>query len=98
MKAFGDFSESDTDISFVSSERPSTDRNSSVFFDSFVDSSRNSRISSSTDHSIGSMRLGIKWSDRTTPHEFSSVSQESGRSSCSSQNLVKPITLSHMEG
>ncbi|EOY26252.1 Kinase protein with adenine nucleotide alpha hydrolases-like domain, putative isoform 1 [Theobroma cacao] len=87
MKAFGDFSESDTDISFVSSERPSTDRNSSVFFDSFVDSSRNSRISSSTDHSIGSMRLGIKWSDRTTPHEFSSVSQESGRSSCSSQNL-----------
>ncbi|XP_022723812.1 U-box domain-containing protein 35-like [Durio zibethinus] len=87
MTAFGDFSESDTDISFVSSDRPSTDRNSSLFFDSFIDSSRNSRLSSSTDQSIGSMRLGTKWNDHISPQNFSSISQESGRSSCSSQNL-----------
>ncbi|XVF26480.1 hypothetical protein REPUB_Repub14bG0020000 [Reevesia pubescens] len=87
-RAFGDFSESDTDISFVSSDRPSTDRNSSLFFDSFIDSSRNSRISSSTDHSIGSMRLGIRWTDQSSPQYFSSISQDSARSSsCSSQNL-----------
>ncbi|XP_039023414.1 U-box domain-containing protein 52-like [Hibiscus syriacus] len=80
MKAFGDFPESDTDISFVSSDRPSTDRNSSLLFDSFLDSSRHSRLSSSTDYSIGSMPLGIRWSDPQ-------MSQESSRTSCSSQNL-----------
>ncbi|KAK8664993.1 hypothetical protein V6N13_084759 [Hibiscus sabdariffa] len=80
IKDFGDFAESDTDISFVSSDRPSTDRNSSLMFDSFVDSSRNSRFSTSTDHSIGSMPLAIRWSDPQ-------LSQESGRTSCSSQNL-----------
>ncbi|XWS20590.1 hypothetical protein CRYUN_Cryun31cG0115500 [Craigia yunnanensis] len=88
-RAFGDLSDSDTDISFVSSDRPSTDRNSSLFFDSFMDSSRSSRISCSTDNSLGSMRSGIRWNDqRISPHDFSSMSQESGRSSsCSSQNL-----------
>ncbi|XWS19217.1 hypothetical protein CRYUN_Cryun32bG0111900 [Craigia yunnanensis] len=86
MRAFGDFSESDTDISFVSSGRPSTDRNS-LFFDSFIDSSQNSRISTSTDHSQGSMRLGMRWTDQNSQQNFSSISQESGRSSCSSQNL-----------
>ncbi|KAK8496255.1 hypothetical protein V6N13_130347 [Hibiscus sabdariffa] len=80
MKAFADFAESDTDISFVSSDRPSTDRNSSLLFDSFVDSSRNSWLSTSTDHSIGSVPSGIRWSDPQ-------MSQESARTSCSSQNL-----------
>ncbi|XP_022720880.1 U-box domain-containing protein 35-like [Durio zibethinus] len=85
MKAFADFSESDTDISFVSSDRPSTDRNSSLLFDSFIDSSQNSRISSSTDRSLGSMCSGIRWNDQhISTHDFSSVSHES---SCSSQNL-----------
>ncbi|OMO49948.1 hypothetical protein COLO4_38279 [Corchorus olitorius] len=64
MRAFGDFSESDTDISFVSSGRPSTDRNSSLMFDSFIDSTRNSRISTSTDHSLGSMRSAMRWNER----------------------------------
>ncbi|XVF86253.1 hypothetical protein PTKIN_Ptkin18bG0025800 [Pterospermum kingtungense] len=83
MRAFGDSSESDTDISFVSSDRPSIDRNS-LLFDSFIDSNR---LSSSTDQSHGSMRSGIRWIDhRASP--LSSMSQESGRSSsCSSQNL-----------
>ncbi|KAE8673401.1 F17F16.3 protein [Hibiscus syriacus] len=82
MKAFGDFPESDTDISFVSSDRPSTDRNSSLLFDSFLDSSRHSRLSCSTDYSIGSIPLGIRWSDPQMSHE-------SSRTSCSSQNLVE---------
>ncbi|XVF23299.1 hypothetical protein REPUB_Repub13aG0025300 [Reevesia pubescens] len=86
MRAFADFSESDTDISFVSTDRPSTDRSSSLFFDSFIDSSRNSRLSSSTDQSLGSMRLGMR-TEQSSPQNFSSISQESGRSSCSSQNL-----------
>ncbi|XVF74923.1 hypothetical protein PTKIN_Ptkin13bG0149100 [Pterospermum kingtungense] len=87
MRAFGDLSESDADISFVSSDRPSTDRNSSLFFDSFIDSSLHSQISTSTDQSLGSMRLGIRWSDRSSQPNFSSISHDSGRSSCSSQNL-----------
>ncbi|KAK8481029.1 hypothetical protein V6N11_021485 [Hibiscus sabdariffa] len=49
MKDFGDFAELDTDISFVSSDKPNTDRNSSLMFDSFVDCNRNSRFSTSTD-------------------------------------------------
>ncbi|XVE66139.1 hypothetical protein DITRI_Ditri08aG0056400 [Diplodiscus trichospermus] len=87
MRAFADFPDSDTDISFVSSDRPSTERNSSLFFDSFIDSSRNSWLSSSTDQSLGSMRLGIRWNDYNSPQNFSSISQESERSSYSSQNL-----------
>ncbi|XVE91134.1 hypothetical protein DITRI_Ditri20bG0130400 [Diplodiscus trichospermus] len=85
-RAFGDFSESDTDISFVSSDRPSTDRNSSLLFDSFIDSSRSSRISCCTERSLGSILSGTRWNDNRGC-DLSLVSQESGRSSCSSQNL-----------
>ncbi|KAK5791894.1 hypothetical protein PVK06_033007 [Gossypium arboreum] len=88
LKAFADYPESDTDISFVSSDRPSTDRNSSLMFDSFIDSTKNSRLSTSTDYSMGSLRSGARWSESNIPPQnFSSVSFESGRSSCSSQNL-----------
>ncbi|TYI59003.1 hypothetical protein E1A91_D10G002800v1 [Gossypium mustelinum] len=88
LKAFADYPESDTDISFVSSDRPSTDRNSSLLFDSFIDSTKNSRLSTSTDYSMGSLRSGARWSESNIPPQnFSSVSFESGRSSCSSQNL-----------
>lgn len=90
LKAFADYPESDTDISFVSSDRPSTDRNSSLMFDSFIDSTKNSRLSTSTDYSMGSLRSGVRWSESNVPpHNFSCVSFESGRSSCSSQNLVR---------
>ncbi|KAK9022467.1 hypothetical protein V6N11_002727 [Hibiscus sabdariffa] len=85
MRAFGDLSESDTDISFVSSDRPSTDH-SSLFFDSFIDSSRNMRLSNCTDNSIGSMRSGLRWPDRNSQLDYSPPSSESGRSS-SAQNL-----------
>lgn len=87
-KSFADFSESDTDISFVSSSRPSTDCASSVLLD-YSDSARTSRLSTNSDQSIGSIRLGPRFTDQSNLHEFSSISQESGRTSCScsSQNL-----------
>jgi len=85
-KSFADFSETDTDISFVSSGRPSIDHNSTMFID-LTDSAPNSRISNASDHSIGSMRLGIRFTDKNALHDFSSISEDSGRCSCSSQNL-----------
>ncbi|KAE8700582.1 hypothetical protein F3Y22_tig00110556pilonHSYRG00350 [Hibiscus syriacus] len=86
-RAFADLSESDTDISFVSSDRPSTDCGSSFLFDSFIDSIRNLRLSNCTDISVGSMRTGMRWADCSSQFDFSQPSIDSGRSSCSSQNL-----------
>ncbi|XP_038713465.1 U-box domain-containing protein 35-like [Tripterygium wilfordii] len=88
FKTLMDFSESDTDISFISSDRPSTDRTSSVGFD-FTDSGRTSWISTSSEHSFGSIRLGPRFMDLSSPNAFSTISQESGTTSysCSSQGL-----------
>ncbi|KAK7262045.1 hypothetical protein RIF29_28373 [Crotalaria pallida] len=78
-----DFAESDTDISFVSSERPSSGRSSSVY--DFIESGRTSRVSTSSEHSFGSARLGLKFNDPISPDL--SFSQESGTTfSYSSQN------------
>ncbi|KAI5336516.1 PREDICTED: U-box domain-containing [Prunus dulcis] len=83
----GGFSESESDISFISSERASTDRASSVTYD-FMDTNRG-RLSTSSDQSFGSMRQGPKFADLSSLHDFSSVSHESNltSSSWSSQNL-----------
>ncbi|KAL6504053.1 hypothetical protein OROGR_025976 [Orobanche gracilis] len=80
-KIFGDLSESDTDISFVSSDRPSmdkisTDRISGVLFDS-IDFCRTSRVSTSSESSFGSMRSGAKGSELSSFTDFSSSSIES---------------------
>ncbi|GFP82819.1 U-box domain-containing protein 34 [Phtheirospermum japonicum] len=75
-KMFGDLLESDTDISFVSSDRPSTDRVSGVLFDS-IDSCRTSRVSTSSESSFGSMRSGTKGSELSSFTDFSSSSIES---------------------
>ncbi|KAL6578041.1 hypothetical protein OROMI_010369 [Orobanche minor] len=80
-KIFGDLSESDTDISFVSSDRPSTDkistdRISGVLFDT-IDSCRTSRVSTSSESSFGSMRSGTKGSELNSFTDFSSSSIES---------------------
>ncbi|XP_044496505.1 U-box domain-containing protein 52-like [Mangifera indica] len=85
-KSFGVFSELDSDISFISSGRPSTEHSSPMVYD--IDLSQPTRLSTSSDQSFGSERLGIKFNDRN-PHEFSFMSQESGRTSCScsSQNV-----------
>ncbi|GAB2220015.1 hypothetical protein Drorol1_Dr00007656 [Drosera rotundifolia] len=76
-KSFGDLSELDTDISFVSSERTSVDLISPMHYDCMDGSRFSPRISFSSDQSSGSMRIGLS--------EFSSISLESGRTSCSSQ-------------
>ncbi|KAE9585569.1 putative protein kinase RLK-Pelle-RLCK-IXb family [Lupinus albus] len=74
-----DLGESDTDISFVSSDRPSSGRTSSVY--DFIHSARTSPVSSfvSSDHSFGSYRLGFKFNDPmsldSTATSFSNSSQ-----------------------
>lgn len=91
----GEFSEIDNDISFVSSGRPSVDCMSSSPYD-IIDSGRNSRISISSEQSLGSVRYGTKFSDNNSSHEFSMVSHESGRTSCSSENMVKIHLVQHV--
>ncbi|VYS57998.1 unnamed protein product [Arabidopsis thaliana] len=76
-----------SDISFVSSGRPSTSTTGSPsFIYDFPDSGLTPRESTSSGHS---MRLGIRFNDTNIQHDFSFVSQDSGRSSCSCspQNL-----------
>ncbi|CAD5317602.1 unnamed protein product [Arabidopsis thaliana] len=98
-KPYGDFYDSDSDlsfispsshrdsdISFISSGRPSVERSS--FSLDFPESARTSRMSTSSEQSIGSNRLGIKFSDPGFLNESSTFSEESGRtSSYSSQSL-----------
>ncbi|XP_040873106.1 U-box domain-containing protein 35 isoform X4 [Glycine max] len=80
-----DFPESDSDISFVSSERPSSVRSSSVFYDYFDLHARNPRTSTSSDHSLGSTRMRPKFSDLSSTDI--SFSEDSRRSSVSSSLL-----------
>ncbi|XP_038699530.1 U-box domain-containing protein 35-like [Tripterygium wilfordii] len=79
----------DSDISFVSSGRPSTDRSS--FYDP-TESGMASRLSISSDfddRSFASSYSGNKSIDMTSsPYNFSLSSQESGRMSSSSQSMV----------
>ncbi|CAJ1951497.1 unnamed protein product [Sphenostylis stenocarpa] len=93
MKKFGlsgrsgiDYAESDTDISFVSSGRPSSVRSTSVFYE-YGDHGRNSRTSTSSDRSMGSTWMKLKHTDPNSPDL--SFSEESSRSSFSSslQNI-----------
>ncbi|KAJ8760157.1 hypothetical protein K2173_011013 [Erythroxylum novogranatense] len=75
-----DFSESESDISFVSSGRPSTDRPSSVGFE-YIDSGP--RLSTSSGSSYGSIRSGPKFVDLSSQQDLSPFSYESGFSSSS---------------
>ncbi|MED6222846.1 hypothetical protein PIB30_068410 [Stylosanthes scabra] len=84
--------DSDTDISFVSSGRPSTSgRSSSVLYDCIDScSARNSRVSTSSDRSLGSIRCSLAFPTSPDPNISLSFSQESiGTSSFSysSQNM-----------
>nr|XP_011467515.1 PREDICTED: U-box domain-containing protein 35-like [Fragaria vesca subsp. vesca] len=83
----GGFSESESDISFISSDRASTDRASSVMYE-YIDQGRGGRISTSSDHSFGSVRMTPRF-DLNAMNEFSMVSQDTSltSSSWSSQNL-----------
>lgn len=74
----GDLSESESDISFISSNRPSGDRISATLYDSF-ESGRTSRISTSSDSSYnGSEMQSTRGSELSSIHDqFSSSSLES---------------------
>lgn len=79
--------EVDTDISFISSGRSSTDRSSSLLYDR-MDSVYPPSLPTSPDRSsIHSLQRFI---DFGSSYELSQISQESGRTSCSfsSQSLV----------
>ncbi|XP_044487225.1 U-box domain-containing protein 35-like isoform X2 [Mangifera indica] len=88
-RSFQAFLEPDSDISFISSGRPSTEHSLPMAYD-FIDVSQPARLSASSELGYGSQSLGIKFNDRIS-HEFSSISQECSESgtSCSfsSQNL-----------
>ncbi|KAK7311822.1 hypothetical protein RJT34_10199 [Clitoria ternatea] len=90
-KPYVDTSKTDTDISFVSSGRPSPDRFfPSKFSDTGMSNPRLSSYSSDTDlnHSFESMHCGRKSMDIGTPTEFSSFSFDSDRpSSTTSQSM-----------
>lgn len=88
----GEMSLPDTDISFVSSGRPSVDRLFPTFFDT-PDSSRIPlRVSNGNDvdlyHSFESQQFGRKSVDINYPPEFSSIFSDGDRLSTSSQSMV----------
>ncbi|XP_037493551.1 U-box domain-containing protein 35 [Jatropha curcas] len=82
VKSFAEFMDTETELSFVSSGRPSTDRTSSVALD-FTDSCLPSRLSTSSDVSFGSIRSAPKFNDLSSLHEFSTFSHDSERTSFS---------------
>ncbi|KAL6996079.1 hypothetical protein U1Q18_006215 [Sarracenia purpurea var. burkii] len=99
-KLWGEISELETDISFISSSgRPSTEDRisvSSIHEHNNMESGAGlpSRGSTSSDHSFGSsLHLGPKWTDTTSHTEFSDSSLGSimGRSSSSSQGLPDDV-------
>ncbi|XP_013709774.2 U-box domain-containing protein 52-like [Brassica napus] len=100
MKLIGDFSDSESEYSFISASHqgsensfissgtPSSADRCSFTYD-LPDSARTSRMSTSSEQSIGSHRLGIKFTDLGFLNNSSTVSEDSGRTSCSysSQSL-----------
>ncbi|KAJ7966029.1 Protein kinase domain [Quillaja saponaria] len=90
-KPYGEFSVPDTDISFVSSGRTSTDRLFPSYRDNHEMGMPNSRLSCSSDldmnHSFESSQFGQRSIDISSPPEFSSISQDSERLSSSSQTM-----------
>ncbi|KAK9097594.1 hypothetical protein Sjap_023091 [Stephania japonica] len=85
----GELTLPDTDISFVSSGRPSVDRMFPSFYDT-MDTTRTPRLSTSSDadsrKSFEAYRLGNRPSDPYSM-EFSSISQDSSRTSTSQEDL-----------
>ena len=96
----GDFSDSGSEFSFISASQqgsensfissgtPTSGDRCSFTYD-LPDSARTSRMSTSSEQSIGSHRLGIKFTDLSFLNNSSTASEESGRTSCSysSQSL-----------
>ncbi|KAF8407365.1 hypothetical protein HHK36_006493 [Tetracentron sinense] len=87
-KSYGELSLPDTDISFVSSGRPSIDHMFPSLYDN-LESGRTPRLSNGSDLDNRSFESPMthKSVDLNSLHEFSSISQESGRTSLSSQSM-----------
>ncbi|RVX17520.1 U-box domain-containing protein 34 [Vitis vinifera] len=89
-RSYGEISLPDSDISFVSSGRPSTDRMFPPFYDSNIDIIRsNPRLSNSSDmdnQTFESSQMGRKSMEIGSPPEFLAISQENDRTSWSSQS------------
>ncbi|XP_034682438.1 U-box domain-containing protein 52 isoform X1 [Vitis riparia] len=89
-RSYGEISLPDSDISFVSSGRPSTDRMFPPFYDSNIDLIRsNPRLSNSSDmdnQTFESSQMGRKSMEIGSPPEFLAISQENDRTSWSSQS------------
>ncbi|KAG6766613.1 hypothetical protein POTOM_027780 [Populus tomentosa] len=81
VRSFADLM-SETDISFVSSSRPSTDRMSSTTYD-FMDSGLAPRLSTGSATSFASIHSGPKSIGPNSQQGFSSVSHDSGGTSFS---------------
>uniref|UniRef100_A0A6N2LBG2 RING-type E3 ubiquitin transferase n=1 Tax=Salix viminalis TaxID=40686 RepID=A0A6N2LBG2_SALVM len=81
VRSIGDVM-SETDISFVSSNRPSTDRMSSATYD-FMDSGLTQRLSTSSATSFASIHSGPKFTGPNSQQGFSSFSHDSGGTSFS---------------
>ncbi|KAI3734649.1 hypothetical protein L6452_14123 [Arctium lappa] len=82
----GELSESDTDISFVSSGRPSSDRMSSALaYD--LDLSPTPRLSTSSDRSFGSLYYGNKGSDFGSMFSSSSIDNKRPSSARSGEDV-----------
>lgn len=95
-RLFGDLSESETDLSFVSSsgDRPSSDRCSVSLYNY-----NNGRMStcSSSENSLGSLRFGAMYSDNTSSlNDFSSSCLGSAANSSSSQDQLQDEVESEM--
>ncbi|EEF44126.1 U-box domain-containing protein 35 [Ricinus communis] len=92
-KSYGELSIPDTDISFVSSGRPSIDRMFPAFYDVLEMGARNQRLSNVSDidsiQSFESMQFGRRSIDINigSPPEFSSMSYDSDRLSTASQPM-----------
>ncbi|KAK2659107.1 hypothetical protein Ddye_005640 [Dipteronia dyeriana] len=90
-KSYGEFP--DTDISFVSTGRPSIDRIFPNFYENVEQSASRTppRLSNTSDLDMGnsfeSMHFGRRSLDINSPSEFSSVSNEGDRLSNASQNM-----------
>ncbi len=92
-KSYGEIPMPDTDISYVSSGRPSIDRMFPSFYDNLDIGDTPSRMSYSSEidmnQSFDNMQPGRNSLDIGSPTDFSTISEEGDRLSNASQSMVR---------
>lgn len=87
----------DTDISFVSSGRPSIDRIFPPFYDTIETGRTGPRLSNiseiESNNSFESMQYGRRSADICSPPELSPMSHDSDRLSSASQTMVRACII-----